>query len=620
MTVVPANQVVAPGSAFVVEVHQNADATSRGAQMNFTFDPAMVQVTGVVRGPKYATGRLLAGVGQTLEQAIAEANTTGTLKNVSTFLDPGQVLVTPGDTIFVSVAMQAKPGVTGSSDLALSNLNVIASNGSSIPLTSTNGTVNVDPAAPTATVTATSTPAAAAATSTATPTRTATITRTPTASPSASPTFDPNTADAVIKVDPEIQTIPPGSSFTIDLVQDTDFETVGAFTYLEFNHDLLEIERIAKGDDYATGGVLVAGEASGADPQTVDEAIDEANGTGLLKALSVYFATGGAGTSRISAGEHAFAVVTMKVKSGAANGTTAIEPIVFIDDSNPNLPPSEHPPHLLDEGDNAVRARGEEGEVVINSGAPTPTVEATSTPQGTATVNTTATVVGTPTVDPATADAFISVSPATITVPPGAAFTVQVMQNAEFVTTGAQADIKFDTAALQMVSVQAGPSYQGATLLGGVAPQTLTDAVTESNTTGLLKNVATFFVPGTGSVPAGETLFLIVNMQAKAGIPNASHPVELSNLEMLDEAGNPLTVAGNNGTIVIDSAAPVPTAYVPPAGSRTSAAAGASRATGLPRAGWAGADNVAWLGLFMGLAAIGLGGGIVAYNVRRRGE
>ncbi len=158
------------------------------------------------------------------------------------------------------------------------------------------------------------------------------------------------------------------------------------------------------------------------------------------------------------------------------------------------------------------------------------------------------------------ADASLAVVPASQSVNEGAAFTVTINQNVGVATSGGQTDLTFDPALVQILSVERGPAYTGASFLLGVAPQTKAEAIAEANNTGTLQNVALFFLPGTGSVPAGETTFVTVGMQARPAVGGTS-ALTLSGAEMLDGAGNPLTVSLTNGEVMV--LGPTPTATPP---------------------------------------------------------
>lgn len=160
----------------------------------------------------------------------------------------------------------------------------------------------------------------------------------------------------------------------------------------------------------------------------------------------------------------------------------------------------------------------------------------------------------------------LRIDPPSQTVPAGSPFTVNIVQTVDGESLGAQATLSYDPGAVQIVSVETGPMYAGATLLVGKTPGGATgqdegtpltpdEAITEANTTGVLKYMATFFVPGTGTFPAGENVFLAITLQ---GVADGSTPLNISDLEMLDDQGGSLPVTGANGNVVIEGSAPPP--------------------------------------------------------------
>ncbi len=211
------------------------------------------------------------------------------------------------------------------------------------------------------------------------------------------------------------------------------------------------------------------------------------------------------------------------------------------------------------------------------------------------------------------ASGSIAVSPATQPVAPGSTFVVTLVQSAAGGTAGAQATVTFDPSIIQLQDIQPGPAYASATLLFGRVPgsdtgqagqpQTPDEAKAEANQTGVLLNAATFLNPGTGSVPGGDTPFLLLTLQAVAAA--GTSPIRLSKMEMLDDQYNSLVVSGTDGSVVIGGAgAPPPAATIgapptvapgatPPAAAQTSPAAGATTplATKTALSGVAGASK-----------------------------
>jgi hypothetical protein len=164
------------------------------------------------------------------------------------------------------------------------------------------------------------------------------------------------------------------------------------------------------------------------------------------------------------------------------------------------------------------------------------------------------------------AQGTLRVDPASQTVGAGAEFKVKIIQNADVATTGAQASLRFDPAVLELVNVEPGAPYASAQLL---LPGSLEQAIADANGTGLLACVATFFVPGGGSVPAGDADFLVLTLRAKAG---GTVPLRLvgegcgsttSQLEMIDENGSSVPVTGSDGAVTVDGAAPPPPGATP---------------------------------------------------------
>jgi hypothetical protein len=548
------------------------------------FDTALLQVVDVTQGPDWnfngTRASFLIGAGQTKAQAIAEANTTGTLQNVANFFFPGSGFVAPGDHVAFTVTMKAKAGANGASAITLGEIQATDFAGGGISeITSTGGSVTVGSAA-TETSTATGTPTATNTTDTggSTPTSTPTPTRTATNTPSITATT--SAGNSTLKVSPASQTVAVNAEFVVNLLQKSDVVTTGVGADVEFDQELLELKSVEKGTAYANGAIV-----AGISPQTMAQAISEANDTGKLLNLAAYFVPG---TGTVAAGTEAVAV---KLTFQALSGETGSSDITLTE------------LEMLDAAGDALTVTPTNGQVTVSS-----SVTSTATPSGTTTgtpsVTGTATPAGTP-------QATLAVDPATVVVPPGANFQVQIKQTANFVTTGAQASVTFDQTKVELVSIEKGQPYGAASLLAGVAPQTVAAAIAEANSSGKLNKAATFFVPGTGQVPTGQAVFLLLNMKAKDGASGSS-ALTLSDLEMLNAEGDGLTVGGQNGSVSVQVGAPVPTPISSVAGSTTtSSAAGGSRtsASSLPNAGDGNGNGARVLGISaVLLAALASGG------------
>jgi len=200
----------------------------------------------------------------------------------------------------------------------------------------------------------------------------------------------------------------------------------------------------------------------------------------------------------------------------------------------------------------------------------------------------------------------IRVDPAAQTVPPGATFAVNLVQTADTATVGAGATITFDPAVLQVQDVQPGPGYASTSLLVGPPPDptsptgvgepvTLQEAIANANQSGTLIGLTAFLPPGTGSVDAGDNVFVTLTM---VGVTNGTSQILLSAMEMGDDQFNPLDVSGANGSITVSQDAPAPPPPTPPVAGQTpgapqpSAAAGATGAS-LPSAGGGKTPTVA---------------------------
>ena len=407
-------------------------------------------------------------------------------------------------------------------------------------------------------------------------------------------------ADATLSVVPATQTVNQGAAFSVEIRQNSPVAVMGTQSDLVFDPGFVQVTDVIRGTAYdgPPAAAFLIGVAQGGVQQTKAEAIAEANTTGTLQNVGLFWSVPGTGS--VPAGETTFITVSMQAKN--AGGTSAL-----------TLAGVEQ----LDATANPNNVTANNGEVTVGGATPTPTptpcVECTPSPTATSTK----VPVPTPTPSPTLPlVASLSINPSSTTAPPGAEFNVSIMQQANVVTTGAQTDLTFDPAVIQIVSVTRGQAYQRAALIMGVVPAPPAtpvpnaETIAGANATGTLKNIATFYIPGSGAVPAGEAAFLTIKVRA---VTDGRSALTMTNMEMLNEQGESLGVGANNGEIIVLTGAPLP----------GSAALGAVRQPGvLPSSGDASPGNspIAPALVLAGFVAACAGSMALLRSVRAKGK
>lgn len=193
--------------------------------------------------------------------------------------------------------------------------------------------------------------------------------------------------------------------------------------------------------------------------------------------------------------------------------------------------------------------------------------------------------------------ATFRVDPPSLTVDSGEIFIVRIVQNAAVPTIGAQTNVVFDARSLQILDMKPGPDYAKGLFLYGSADDgssaSAEAAIAKANETGVLRNVATFLLPGSGSVPPGEALVVELTLRA-TGTDGGTQSVRLRRLHLLDEGGIELPVSTINATVTLRPSATASGGASSPPPSATS--------TPPPSGGVAAATHVA--GAAVGPAAV----------------
>jgi hypothetical protein len=309
LSLVPSATTIDPGQPVTVSVHQNIDATTSSTQTNVTFDPLILQVADVALGSAYQGAIQLVGVApQTKADAIAEANTTGVLKNAAAFFVPGAGGVAPGDAEFLVVSFTGVAGGTG--QIGLTNSIVTDDVGSLFEVTG--GTTSVAVTGASATPTPTPTPSPTPTPAGQTPTPTAIPTPIPTHFDTLSPSPTvPFTAD--FSISPSTMAVRPNTEFSITIRQSTGATTQGAQVALTFDPTLLQVVSLAKSTAYSKANLVY-----GVIPNTGAAAITEANSTGTLKRIGLVVLP----PTTIASGQSD--MITVKMKTTSKTGTSQL--------------------------------------------------------------------------------------------------------------------------------------------------------------------------------------------------------------------------------------------------------------------------------------------------------
>ena len=155
----------------------------------------------------------------------------------------------------------------------------------------------------------------------------------------------------------------------------------------------------------------------------------------------------------------------------------------------------------------------------------------------------------------------MKVDPATQTVAPGQEFVVNVIQSATVATTGAQVNVTFDPKLLQMKDFELGTAYTSASAVfafGNVDMGTTGNkdaTITRANKFGTLESAAGFLLPGSGTIPAGDTVFLKITFVARAGQKGQMN-LGLGHASMIGGTGDALAPHVLNGVVIVGQGVP----------------------------------------------------------------
>jgi hypothetical protein len=171
----------------------------------------------------------------------------------------------------------------------------------------------------------------------------------------------------------------------------------------------------------------------------------------------------------------------------------------------------------------------------------------------------------------AAAGATMRVVPSSSTVAKDSTFKITIVQNASGPTSGAQATLTFDQTKVRVQKVERGQAHSNSPVF---QPPDLPGAISQANSSGKLKTIATAFLPP-DVVPAGDQDFLIITFSAIAcGKVAFGLPVGPADAYMLDgtEAGygNSLTVTTTGDSVTVDCAATGPAGPAAPVASAPS--------------------------------------------------
>ena len=149
------------------------------------------------------------------------------------------------------------------------------------------------------------------------------------------------------------------------------------------------------------------------------------------------------------------------------------------------------------------------------------------------------------------ASATLTATPSAVTLNPGGqVFTVDITQNADVTITGTQTDLNFDETRLEILDYEYGPAYSGATKLVGVAPNnTKPAAIADANANGTLENLAAYFSPGSGDVPAGTAMFATITLRTRNSGGNS--PIDLAQVQVIDSGGTNVPASGQDSQVSI---------------------------------------------------------------------
>lgn len=341
-------------------------------------------------------------------------------------------------------------------------------------------------------------------------------------------------AGASLEVAPASQSVGVGSTFTIDILQISDGAAAGAQASVQFDPALLQLVDVQPGDEYADAALLAGKVPEGVPPQTLDEAIDEANVTGELRLVATFFSPG---SGSAPAGEIVFLTLTMAALPGAG-GTS---PIGLFEAEM--LDADTFEPIPVTTVDGAVTVDGS-GAIPPTTPAPGGTAGTTAAAGTSPAARRTAvsTVLGRSVRNNVTT-ASMSIAPDRQKVDKGAEFSFTIMQRLDGAASGAQAAFTFKKEVVEVVALEPGEGWNA-------DADEFEAAVEKANATGELN--VTLAANASRPAPAGEeSVLLTVTMRGRD--KDGTSPIELTSVDVVGADGESVPVTATDGEVTVGS-------------------------------------------------------------------
>ncbi|MGQ9683268.1 MAG: cohesin domain-containing protein [Anaerolineae bacterium] len=649
-SVIPMTRNVNPGETFDINVVITTTFTTRSAQAGFTFDPALLEVTGFSVGGFYKGFADEHGVEIYVRRPIIN-NTLGTVSELGISLlgIPEQGPLGPqGGGVFGVFRAKAKTGVNGISPITLTNykvfdeesilvpgvaarhgevvVGVVERTSTPTPTPSETPTVTPSPTGPTATPSATptatatpsitptpsptTTPPTATPTATATPTTiatptptatatgmaTATATRTATATPT--PTA---TSNIKMRLSPAVATVAPGAAFAVQVIIESNIPVRAAQCALSFDPNAVQV------DSYTEGSWL-SGWAASHEAQTVMIPQPAPNNTtGQVSDVGIAIM---GGPEDGPSGSGVFLTYNLRAKAGASGTSNLTLSNAKVTDVT-----GWNRPVTMVNGQVSIVAQGTATPTPTPSPSPSPTASRTVTPTPSLVLQT-ATKIPSPTKPVVRSTSRVSISPGTRTIGPGDAFDVQVLVEPDMAVRAFQAALSFDPSLVEVVSVDEGGFLKDWAAANGASTLVFPRGAID-NTAGKVADTGVSILGGPEDGPARAGVVLVYHMRAKAGA-NGRSPLTLVNVKMANRTStimDGLTIT--SGEVIVASGVPTSTpdpTLAAMTGGTSAVAGGAAWAGGTGGTGGTGSGGTGGTGGTDGAALVlpeaGPGGGV----------